>query len=55
MEARELIELVERAQAEEMDYYRIAALIAAAQKEADARLADAMGATSVAAAIRAGS
>lgn len=52
MDARELITLVQQAQEEQADYYRLAALIAAAQKEEDAKLAETMGATSVAAALR---
>ena len=52
MDARLLIELVQKAEAEEMDYYRLAALIAAEQKESDAKIAEALGATSVAQAIR---
>lgn len=53
MDNRKLIELVEQAQAEAMDYYHLAALIAAEQKECDAAIAEAMGATSVAATIKA--
>lgn len=53
MDNRKLIELVEQAQTEAMDYFRLAALIAAEQKECDATVAEAMGATSVAATIRA--
>lgn len=52
MDAKMLIELVQQAQAEQSDYYRLASLIAEAQKEVDAKLAEAMGATSVANAIR---
>lgn len=54
MDNKKLINLVEQAQADEMDYFRLAALIAAEQKEADAQVAEAMGANSVAATIRAG-
>ena len=53
MDARELLDLVQQAVDEEMDYYRLSALIAGAQKESDAKLAELMGASSVAAAIRA--
>jgi len=52
MDAKLLIELVQQAEAEQSDYYRLASLIAEAQKEVDAKLAEAMGATSVANAIR---
>jgi hypothetical protein len=52
MDMKELIELVYKAQEELADYYRLAAIIMDAQKEADAKLAENMGATSVASAIR---
>lgn len=52
MDVRELIDLVKAAEEEGADYYGLAAKIAEAQKEADAKLAETMGATSVAAAIR---
>lgn len=52
MDMRELIELVKKAQEESADYYRLAAIIMDAQKEADAKVAETMGATSVASAIR---
>lgn len=52
MDARELIRLVQEAESAGDDYYRLAAKIVDAQKEADAALAETMGATSVAAAIR---
>lgn len=53
MDARRFIELVEEAKTEGADYFGLAAKILEAQKEADAQLAESMGATSVAAAIRA--
>jgi hypothetical protein len=52
MDARKLVELVQQAQADSMDYFRLAAIIAEEQKQEDANLAETMGATSVAAAIR---
>lgn len=52
MDTREFIELVQAAETEGQDYYGLAAKILEAQKESDAKLAEAMGATSVAAAIR---
>ena len=52
MDARKLVELVQQAQIDEMDYFRLAAIIADEQKQEDAALAEAMGATSVATAIR---
>lgn len=52
MDAKDLITLVQQAQEENADYYRLAAIIAAAQKEECARLAEAMGASSVASALR---
>lgn len=54
MDNKKLIDLVEEAKAQGMDYFRLAALIAAEQKESDALVAEAMGANSVAATIRAG-
>lgn len=53
MDAREFIDLVRQAELEGADYFALAAKIVEAQKECDANLAEAMGATSVAAAIRA--
>ncbi len=52
MDARKLIEIVQQAETNGDDYYRLAALIADEQKKEDADLAEAMGAESVAAAIR---
>ena len=52
MDARQLIEIVKNIEEGGGDYYALAAQIAAAQKEADASLAEQMGASSVAAAIR---
>ncbi len=53
MDARKLLELVATAQADGMDYHRLAALVAEGQREADAKLAEAMGQQEVADAIRA--
>lgn len=53
MDARVFIELVKQAEMDGMDYFQLAAKIVEAQKESDAELAEAMGASSVAAAIRA--
>lgn len=53
MDARQFISLVQAAIDEQLDYYGLAAKILEAQKESDAKLAESMGATSVAAAIRA--
>lgn len=52
MDVREMIRLVEEAQEQGLDYYNLATKIVEAQKETDAKLAETMGATSVAAAIR---
>lgn len=53
MDARYFIDLVREAEEQQLDYFQLAAKIVDAQKESDAQLAEAMGATSVAAAIRA--
>jgi len=52
MNAKKLIELVQDAIVQEMDYYKLAAFIAEEQKEEDAKTAESMGATSVASVIR---
>ena len=52
MDMKELIDIVKKAQELQADYYSLAAIIMDAQKEADAKLAENMGASSVAAAIR---
>lgn len=52
MNAKRLIELVQSAIEQEMDYYKLAAFVAEEQKEEDASTAESMGATSVAAVIR---
>lgn len=52
MDARQLIEIVKNIEEGGGDYYALAAAIAAAQKEADAVLAEQLGATATAAAIR---
>jgi len=52
MDTREFIELIKQAEIDNLDYYALGAKIAEAQREADAKLAEAMGATSVASAIR---
>ena len=52
MEAKRLIELVQQAEAEQGDYYRLAALIVEAQKDFDAGLAESMGSPEIAQIIR---
>lgn len=52
MNVKQLLELVKSAQEKEMSYYELAALIAEAQKEADAQLAETLDAVRVADAIR---
>ena len=52
MDARELIRLVQEAEEQALDYYNLAVKIVEAQKESDAALAETLGATSIAAAIR---
>lgn len=53
MDARKLLEMVATAVAESPDMYTFAAQIVEAQKEEDARVAEAMGHQDVAYAIRA--
>jgi hypothetical protein len=53
MDVRQFIELIKEAEEQQLDYYNLGAKLIQAQKEADAKLAESMGANSVAAAIRA--
>ena len=52
MDVRELIQIVQQAETEQQSFYQLAAAIVAAQKEADALLAETLGATTVASVIR---
>lgn len=47
-----MIKLVQEAEEQGLDYYNLATKIVEEQKETDAKIADAMGASSVANAIR---
>lgn len=53
MDARKLLEMVQQANAVAPDLYSFAAQIVEAQKEEDAKVAEAMGNAEIAAAIRA--